>query len=98
MLDIVVAGGWELHKHGSVIIQRVFRFDLATATYGIRSLRPPEVWCALDSSAMALRWLLALLMASSGLCLEPCCRAFQNDAELREAVRRWGSRSETWQG
>ena len=37
---------------------------------------------------MALMRLLALLMASSCHCLELCCRAFQNDTELREAVRR----------
>jgi hypothetical protein len=47
---------------------------------------------------MALMRLLAL-MVSSGHCLEPCCRAFQNDTELREAVRRWQwSESDTWQG
>jgi len=38
---------------------------------------------------MALKRLLALLTASSCHCLETCCHAFQNDTELREAVRRW---------
>jgi surface protein len=38
---------------------------------------------------MALKRLLALLTASSCHCLETCCQAFQNDTELREAVRRW---------
>ena len=47
---------------------------------------------------MALMRLLALLMASSCHCLELCCRAFQNDTELREAVRRWQKEVDTWQG
>ena len=46
---------------------------------------------------MALMRLLAL-MASSCHCLELCCRAFQNDTELREAVRQWQQEVDTWQG
>ena len=52
---------------------------------------------ALGGIAMALKPLLAL-MVSSGHCLEPCCRAFQNDTELREAVRQWQQEVDTWQG
>ena len=54
---------------------------------------------ALDGSVMALTRLLAVLMASFWHGLEACCRTFQDDAELRSAVRRWEQWTyETWQG